>query len=426
MTAVERLSTGTVTSSGPAGPEDLVAHVTRVSERLLGLDGPMSADEAVEDTRRYARALGLPADGLARRLHHGLAQGDSLGPDEIAEYRRNMRALLVSTGVADPLRPTPRELFAAFLRTGREVVAALAAAVPARTDRTVVFLGTDAEYLKPAYDLLTGDPAGSEVFYLSRLSLLSDAERAVLSRTSRAVFGPQEVTRKGSPGRYRAWMDNGLVPSQMFRLVSAARAEAEAEEGPDGRPFDELFLERFADEVVYGTDQGMRRDRGPLTMFGSAVPETDAVLLEGIDSGLFSRRCLAAGRQLLAGAARPAGRGLTLVDLGAGGTQPALLMGAARVLAPAADVSVTLFTPHPGRWGRPGRLFRPAPLTSLFALGVETVKSFATDYQGAARGAAHTIVAVEPDQLLLAHLKHLAFHRAVFEVREEESVPSGG
>ncbi|MFE9426420.1 hypothetical protein ACFYNO_26060 [Kitasatospora sp. NPDC006697] len=402
-----------MTAAEPATEQDLADHVTRLSQRLAGLGEPLDAAEAVADTRRRARELGLAPAELEPQLWRGLAQAGTLGPDEVAEYRRNLRALLQQSAVADPRRPTPAELFTAFQRAGREVAQVLAAALPPRPDRTVVFLGTDAEFLKLAYDLLAGDPQASSVCYLSRLSLLSGAERAVLSRTSRAVFGAEEVTERGRSGRQRAWMDNGLVASELARLVAQAREGARQ---PGAPPFDELFLTRFAEELAHGTDQRLRLREGPLTMFGSALPETDAVLREGIGSGLFAERCLAAGRRLLAGP----GSGplpLTLVDLGANGTQPLLLLGAARQLRPAAEVSVCLFTPRPDQWGTPGGRFRPARATALFALGVESVKTFATDYRGAARGDGRTLVRVPPDQLLLAHLKHLAFHRAAVEVR---------
>ncbi|MDH6115451.1 hypothetical protein P3T36_006607 [Kitasatospora sp. MAP12-15] len=407
MTAVEH--------AAPALPRDLVGHVTRLSERLVRLDAPFDAATAVEDTRRRARELGLAPEDLDAHLRRGLKQSGALGPDEVAEYRRNLRAVLDAVGVADPRRPTAPELFAAFLRMGREVASSLAAALPRQPDRTVVFLGTDAEHLKIVHDLLADDPQASTVFYLSRLSLLSDAERTVLSRTSRTVFGADEVTARSSEGRHRAWMDNGLVASQLARLVSGARALAQRS-AAGGETFEQLFLARFADEVAHRTDQRARLRQGPLTMFGTPLPETDAVVRAGIDSGLFTERCLDAGRRLLArSAADP--RPLTVVDIGANGTQPALLMGAAEVLGSAAEVSVCLFTPHPDRWGPPGGRFRLAQATSLFALGVETVKTFATDYRGAAQGAGHTLAELPADQRLLAHLKHLAFHRAALEVR---------
>ncbi|WP_369153509.1 hypothetical protein [Streptomyces sp. R17] len=416
MTDVEPRSQDTGgLAPGPATAADLIRHIDAVSVRLLGLDGPLDADAAVDDTLRHARALGLPSGDLAGRLRRGLAQRGSLGPDESAEYGRNLRALFEATGVVDPTRPTPRELYAAFHHMGREVAARLADALPARDEGRTVFLGTDAEFLKPCYDLLAGSTGASEVFYLSRLTLLSDAERAVLSRTSREVFGPREVTARGAAGRHRAWMDNGLVASQLARLVTSAREEAHR--APEGPLFEELFLQRFTDEAVHGTDQAHRRAHGPLTLYGTPLPETDAVLRDSIDSGLFTRVCDTLGRRLPTGLGKTGSRPLTLVDIGANGTQPALLMGAAHLLPARPDVSVCLFTPHPDRWGRPGRRFRTARATALFALAVETVKSFATDYAGAARGATHTVLAVDHDQLLLAHLKHLAFHRAAWEVR---------
>ncbi|MGP9022670.1 hypothetical protein ACT1U9_30225 [Streptomyces sp. BR1] len=407
----------------PAGADDLVRHVSRVSARLARIGEPLEADAAVEDTRRRAGELGFEPADLAAQLRNGLVQTGTLGPDEAAEYQRNLRALLAATEVADPHRPTPPELFAAFHRMGREVASSLARALPPDPDRTVVFLGTDAEFLKTVYDLLAGDPRASAVFYLSRLSLLSEAERTVLSRTSRAVFGADEVTPRTSAGRQRAWMDNGLVASQLARMVSRTRAEARGSV-VDGASFEELFLARFADEVANRSDQWSRLREGRLTMFGSPLPETDALIRAGVEDGLFAERCLAAGRRLLG---RPyGGRPLTVVDIGANGTQPALLMGAVDVLDASVDVSVRLFTPHPDRWGPPGVRFQLARATSLFALGVETVKTFATDYRGAARGAAHTLVEVPPDQRLLAHLKHLAFHRAALEVRAASSRRAAG
>ncbi|NEA68999.1 hypothetical protein [Streptomyces sp. SID12488] len=410
-----RRPTGAVVAPGPATPADLARHIDEVSARLARLAGPLDAEAALDDTRDHARALGLPPGDLAGPLSRGLAQTGSLGPDESAEYRRNLQALFDATGVADPASPTPQELYAAFHRMGREVALRLAQALPVDAGRTVLFLGTDAEFLKPSYDLLAGGSGASEVFYLSRLSLLSDAERAVLSRTSRRVFGPQEVTARSAAGRQRAWMDNGLVASELARMVTAAREEADRR--PGGPLFEELFAAAFAEEAAHGTDQARRLAEGLLTLHGTPLPETDAVLREGIGSGLFAEVCRTLGRRLPVtrpdGGARP----LTLVDIGANGTQPALLMGAAHVVHDRPDVHVRLFTPHPARWGRPGVRFRTAPATSLFALGVETVKSFATDYGSVAAGAPHTVKAVDPDQLLLAHLKHLAFHRAAWETR---------
>ncbi|MBY8885235.1 hypothetical protein K7472_10300 [Streptomyces sp. PTM05] len=420
------------TGSVPATAHDLVGHVTRTSAELMRRAEPLDADTAVAEVRDHAVQLGLEPADLSGHLWRGLEQNGTLGPDETAEYRRNLRTLLDATGVADPRRPTPVELFAVFHRLGREVASTLAAALPRDPGRTTVFLGTDAEFLKTVHDLLADRTDTSSVFYLSRLQLLSGAERAVLSRTSRAVFGAEEVTARGHAGRHRAWMDNGLVASTMARMLTAAREDAvrsaadrqsAADREEDSDPFDALFLARFAEEVRRGTDQRRRLAEGPLTLFGTARAETDAVVRRGIEEGLFAARCLDAGRRLLDGAAD--GRPLTLVDIGANGTQPALLMGAAHVLRPAADVSIRLFTSHPDRWGRPGSRFRPAKASALFALGVETVKTFATDYHGAARGAGHTLVRVPPDQRLLARLKHLAFHRAALEVRAHGGPPPG-
>ncbi|NDZ83243.1 hypothetical protein G3I19_32920, partial [Streptomyces sp. SID10853] len=338
------------------------------------------------------------------------AQTGSLGPEEGAEYRRNLRALFDASGVRDPARPTPAELYAALHRAGLEVAARLAAALPADSGRTAVFLGTDGEFLKPCHDLLAGTTDASRVCYVSRLSLLGDTERAVLARTSRQVFGPAEVTARGEAGRQRAWMDNGLVASQLARLITAARQDAH--DTPGGPPFEELFLRRFAEEARHGTDQARRLRRGELTLYGTPVAQTDAVIRQSITTGLFSRVC-----RDLAGQLPSTGRPLTLVDIGANGTQPALLMGAARLEDEHADVGVTLFTSHPDRWGRPGVLFRTAPATRLFALGVESVKTFATDYGAVAGGGTHTVKAVDHDQRLLAHFKHLAFHRAAWETR---------
>ncbi|MGW7418436.1 hypothetical protein ACWGIG_38945, partial [Streptomyces sp. NPDC054863] len=395
---------------GPARPEDLVRHVDAVSARLARLPGPLDADDAFEDTRRLAGALGPPAGDLAVRLRRGLAQTGSLGPDESADYRRNLRALFDATGVRDPVRPTPAELYRALHHAGREVAAQLAAALPAGSGRTAVFLGTDGEFLKPCHDLLAGTTDASRVCYVSRLALLGDTERTVLARTSRQVFGPAEVTARGAAGRQRAWMDNGLVASQLARLITAAREDAHA--APEGPPFEELFLRRFAEEARYGTDQARRLRRGELTLYGTPLAQTDAVIRQSITTGLFDRVC-----RDLAGRLPVTGRPLTLVDIGANGTQPALLMGAARLADEHADVRVTLFTSHPGRWGRPGVLFRTAPATRLFALGTESVKTFATDYGAVAGGGTHTVKAVDHDQQLLAHFKHLAFHRGAWEVR---------
>ncbi|MEV4976724.1 hypothetical protein [Streptomyces scopuliridis] len=401
MSGLERLA-----ARGPDDPtpEGFAAHLDLVSGDLLDVARPLDAATAVAWAERRASALDLDPGRIDWYLGRALAQTGSLGPDEVAEYRRNLAAL-VGDG---PLGAV--ELFDAFVVLGREVVRTVRGTLPA-TD-TVVFLGTDAEFLKLTRDLLTGDPSRTRTFYLSRLALLHQDEREVLAATRHEVFGGAG-TSDGSAtgaagGRHFAWMDNGLVASQMFQLITVARDRVAAGDGP----FGEVFPALFRNELAHGHHQARRRTHGPLTMFGESHPRVAEIIGRGIDEGRFAE----ASRQLawrFRSAVPAEVDGLTIVDIGASGTQPCLLLGALGEPAP----SVLLYTSGRKAWGPDTDRFRTTRITGRFAMAVESVKTFRTDYEGALRGMAHDLCAVPADQQLLAFLKRLAFHRAVLEER---------
>ncbi|RCG22996.1 hypothetical protein DTL70_14955 [Streptomyces diacarni] len=391
-------------------PEAFAGHLARVSEDLLNVPRPLEAGAAVHWARRKARVLGLDPARLGHHLERGLAQTGSLGPDEAAEYRRNLATLLPgSARGSETCPPEPAALYAALCALGSETVRAVRQALGTER-RVVVFLGTDAEFLKLSYDVWRGSAHASRVFYMSRLSLLGDAERRVLARTRHEVFGADglsdTVSGGGRGGRHFAWMDNGLVASQLFLLISAARERAAAGEAD----FGELFTRLFRQELADGRGQAERRSGGPLTLFGTAHPLVDEVLGHGIDQGLFAQRCGALARRFRATAGQGSGDPV-IVDIGANGTQPCLLLGALTA-GHALSPSVLLFTSPRRSWGPDSPAFRGVPVTGRFAMAAESMKSYRTDYRGALDGAGGELAVVPPDQQLLAFFKQLAFHRA--------------
>ncbi|MDX2938364.1 hypothetical protein [Streptomyces ipomoeae] len=400
---------------GDVTPESFATYVTEVSEDLLDTPAPLSAPEAVAWAGQKARALGLDPDRLADDLGRGLAQTGSLGPDEDAEYRRNLATLLPGADAAPNGRPPdPAELYEALCELGRETVGFLRKALLGN-DRTVVFLGTDAEFLKLSYDVWRGTPDASRAFYLSRLTLLSAAEKRILARTRQELFGADGVSDSAvdgaDGGRHFAWMDNGLVASQLYLLITAARERAAAGEAV----FGELFPRMFREELIHGRGQARRRAEGPLTLFGTPHPQADAVIRQGIDDGLFVQRCSEVARRFRV----EAGFGTTdpvIVDIGANGTQPCLLLGLLTSgLTP--PPSVVLFTSGRRVWGPVSPAFRSIAVTGRFAMAVETVKTYMTNYRGALRGDARELAVAPADQQLLAFFKQLAFHRAAIEQR---------
>ncbi|MFH8529249.1 hypothetical protein ACH4GE_12680 [Streptomyces tendae] len=397
---------------GDATPASFAAYVAAVSQDLLDTPAPLSAPEAVAWARRKAQTLGLDPERLAEDLGQGLAQTGSLGPDEAAEYRRNLATLLPGAAdVSSAGPPDPLDLYEALSELGRETVGFLRGAF-LDNDRKVVFLGTDAEFLKLSYDVWRGTSDESRVFYLSRLTLLSAAEKRILARTQQELFGPDGVSDSAvDDGRSFAWMDNGLVASQVYLLITAARERAAAGDGV----FGELFPRMFREELIHGCGQARRRVEGPLTLFGTPHPHTDAVIRQGMDEGLFAQRCSDVLRRFHA----EAGFGTTgtvIVDIGANGTQPCLLLG---LLTPrlALPPSVVLFTSGRRVWGPASSAFRSIAVTGRFAMAVETVKTYMTNYRGALEGDSRELAVAPADQQLVAFLKQLAFHRGAVEQR---------
>ncbi|AZS74990.1 hypothetical protein DDE74_32330 [Streptomyces lydicus] len=395
-------------------PEAFADHLAQVSQDLLDVVRPLAAEEAIHWTRDKARMLGLAPGRLAAHLGRALAQSGSLGPDEAAEYRRNLQALLPGLSTGPGGRPPDLvELFDALCVLGRETVGALRRALDGN-DRTVVFLGTDAEFLKISYDLWRGCAGASRAFYLSRISLLSGPEQRILARTRHQVFGTSGVSDHvvggGQAGRHVAWMDNGLVASHMFLLISHARKRAVA--GADA--FGELFPLVFREELIHGREQAKRRSQGPLTLFGKACPQADAVIRQGIDEGFFAERCGALARRFRAEMSES--ENPVIVDIGANGTQPCLLLGVlSSGLVP--PPCVVLFTSGRRAWGPDSPAFRSVKATGRFAMAVESMKTYMTNYGGALAGDGRALTVVPPDQQLLAFFKQLAFHRAALEER---------
>jgi hypothetical protein len=400
---------------GDATPESFAGYLAEVSRDLLDTPEPLSAQEAIAWAGRKARALGLAPDQLAEDLGRALAQTGSLGPDEVAEYRRNLATLLPGAAVAQGGRPPdPAELYEALYQLGRETVGFLRKALLGN-DRTVVFLGTDAEFLKISYDVWTGTSDASRAFYLSRLSLLSGAEQRILARTRHEVFGADGICDNAvggaGGGRHFAWMDNGLLASQLYLLITAARERAAAGEAV----FGELFPRMFREELIHGLEQAKRRDEGPLTLFGTAHPQVDAVIRQGMDEGFFAARCGELTRRFRTEVGRNASNPV-IVDIGANGTQPCLLLGVLTSgLVP--PPSVVLFTSGRRAWGPDSPAFRSIAVTGRLAMAVESVKTYMTNYRGTVEGDARELAVAPPDQQLLAFFKQLAFHRAALEER---------
>jgi hypothetical protein len=400
------------------------AFLEALSDDLAAVAPAVGPEEAVGLVQRKAEALGLDCSRIHDHIASGLRQEGSLGPDEAAEYNRNIARLCPGLNVIEGSAAQAIErIFEAFEQLGRQVADELEHVVRLCGDERVVFVGTDAEFLKLVYDVLAGSPRASRVFYLSRLSLLSDEERDLLSITREATFGPGLTTRASITGlptyREYTWMDNGLVASQLFYLI----ADVHERLGRAGRPqasFEDLFVTAFREELRDGTLQTRRRAHGWLTLFGTPPPEVDELMLTRMEHGAFADVCISIARrferEILTGDSTP-----TLIELGASGTQACLLFGSLAVLDRTAHdgddarpgLSVCLFTPDPSRWEPSGRRFVVRRATRSLALATETVKTFCSDFDG--RSAAPSVVA--PDQQLVAYLKQLAFHRAALEVR---------
>jgi hypothetical protein len=409
--------------------EGFTTFLQALSGDLVAADHALTAAEAIELLSHKAVVLGLDESRLDDHVRRGLLQEGAMAPEEDAEYRRNLARLFAQAPIGDPAQPTPQHLFEAFVRLGRELADHLQSAlVPCESTRAV-FLGTDAEFLKTVYDVLAGSACASLVFYVSRASLLGEEEHQTLIRTSRAVFGEGLTTRRVAGGfpthRDYSWMDNGIVSSQLYHLITVAHERVRQARG---RTFEDVYVPMFADELRDGPLQAQRAARGWLTFFGEPHPEVDRLILTSIEEGTFAARCTSIAesfrQEILAREPR-----ITLVELGATGSQACLLFGAVENLhssgaaSERGRLSVLLFTPDPARWGRPGSRFRVSGASPMLALAIETLKTFGSAFDAGSEGRSAPRV-VAPEQQLVAYLKHVAFHRAALDVRDRYRLSS--
>jgi hypothetical protein len=426
-TARARALTRSVERLPHAGSIDAFgAFLQALSDDLAAVRPGVGPEEAVELVERKAEALGLDCPRIHDHIATGLRQQGSLGPDEAAEYSRNITRVCPQLAVDGNAAQVIERVFHVFVHLGRRLANELDHVVRRCGGGSAVFIGTDAEFLKIVYDVLADSPRASQTFYLSRLSLLSDEERHLLSVTREATFGPDLTTRVMIAGlpTYRdyTWMDNGLVASQLFYLIADVHNRLRRTARPQ-TSFEELFVAAFLEELRNGTLQARRQAHGWLTLFGTPQPDVDRLILTSMEEHAFADRCMSIARrferEILADDSTP-----MLIELGASGTQACLLFGSLAVLDQTAcdrddtrrGLSVWLFTPDPSRWEPSGTRFVVRRATPALALATETVKTFCSDFDGQfAAPPAPSVVAA--DQQLVAYLKQLAFHRAALEVR---------
>lgn len=417
---------------------DVTAYLDALSAAFTAAPDPLQPRELEALLELRAEHLGLAPNELDRHLARGLDQRGLLGPDERAEYAAYLGRFFA--GVVSPFERGA--LFAALHELGTAALAALRAETARWSDRTPVFLGTDAEFPKLLLDVDRGG-AASRAFYVSRRTLMSEEEARVLFATRRAVCGASGRTRIAADGsetgRSYGWFDNALAPVVMYRLIGEVRAAAERG-GWTASAFIDALAARVRTELVEGPVQRELFERDWLPFFGRADDAGRAILRRGIEERRFVRVCASLLRDFRRDAVA-ANEPLLLVDVAANGVQPLLIAAALRAAGDMAarrqllgalgerdraaildlaahppDVAVLLFS-SVAPWMRNDATGARVPLSAALAAAVETMKTIVTRYTLSSVADSAPVRAAAPAQQLLAYAKHLVFRNAVLSAR---------
>ncbi len=307
----------------------------------------------------------------------------SLGPDELAEYARYLREFwpdLERTQTLDPIQEGLQII-------GNALVDSITANI-CGSGSVPVFLGTDAEFLKVCYDALSPKQR-SIAFYISRRSLMAGAELRKL-----AGFHADGVSRIGADGvttkRYYTWFDNSIAQTTLYQLLRA---------GPDVAAFTEALREELVDQHM----QRERERNGWFTFFGILHPDAENLVRQGIRENWFAKVCLHHAR-LFESAVLSRARTITIVDIGASGAQPLLLLGLMSALTSLAgreplmnrlglndedramvqrlanDAPAISILLYGASAEKNNGVFRSIRVSAAIAMGIESMKSIYTDY----------------------------------------------
>ncbi|MEI7752492.1 MAG: hypothetical protein WCJ71_10445, partial [Candidatus Omnitrophota bacterium] len=193
-------------------------------------------------------------------------------------------------------------------------------------DEAIVLLGSDAEHLMPALQLLQNREVGH--FSLNRSRLMSEQEYKALKGSEQQVIGKTGYTTKTQtkiPGFEKefVWQDNSLVNSTLFQI---ARFAMHTDRYP-GKNFEERFAAGLRDEL---NNKTLQKERTGLmkkaTLFGTPTKESEAAIKAEINNDGFSTRSMALFQEFYEQHLR-ANTTVRIPDVGTTGLQPLMLYG---------------------------------------------------------------------------------------------------